>query len=327
MRFLQDSKDFAGARTRFQRLITDVLGVGMPGSSEIAYPGGGDWGIDTYVGELDDVVVVWQSKFFLDWGVHQQGQIRSSFKQLMKNAEEQGFTVSSWILCVPSTLPPPDQKWWDGFSKRNSKKFGVRIELMNGVQLRRKLQQPDITWVRELYFPDVGSVTQPIALKQIEDVGALEDALFVAQLREAGQVETNAAKGFFFAAEAMARDVASRGIGKESDALQEIQLEIHGAWESGFTSQTSSADSNGRMDGLVRAVTDEAAAFASSSDLNLKPSHRRGLVHRLVETSKAGWVLHWRALARDFSGVPASQALEEAGHFQLPQAQKVENHD
>lgn len=316
MRFLQDSKDFAGARTRFQRLITDLLGVRIPGTSEVAGPGGGDWGIDTYVGQLDGVVVVWQSKFFLHWGEDQQGQIRKSFKQLMEKAASENFAVSSWTLCVPSVLPPPDQKWWDGFSKRNAAKFGVRIELMNGVQIRRSLQQPDTTWVRELYFPEANAPVKPIQLKQAKDISTLEGALFVVQLEEAGQVETDAAKGFFFAAEAMARDVANRGIDKEVEALQEIQLEIHGTWEAEFTSRSSSADADGRMDGLIRSVSDEAAALASTSDLNLKPSHRRGLVHRIVETSKAGWVIHWRQLVRDFDGIPASQALEEAGQFQ-----------
>lgn len=318
-RFLQDSKDYAGARTRFQRLVTDVLGIEIPGSSEVAYPGGGDWGIDTYVGKLDETVVVWQSKFFLNWGEDQQGQIRSSFKQLMTNASEHKFTVLSWILCVPSVLPPPDQQWWDGFAKRNSQKFGVRLELMNGSQLRRKLQQPDMTSIRELYFPHASPIAQSVPLKQITDVGPLDNALFVAQLLEAGQVETDAAKGFFFAAEAMARDVASRGIDRELEALREIQMEVHGAWESEFTDRTPTADSKGRMDGLVRAITAEAAGFAPSSDLYLKPSHRRGLVHRLVETSKAGWVVHWRDVARDFSGISASRVLEEAGHFPLPE--------
>lgn len=93
LRFLQDSKDFAGARTRFQRLITDLLGVATPGVSDVAGPGGSDWGIDTYVGELDGIVVVWQSKFFLDWGEDQHGQIRQSLNEIVKKSVESRIVV------------------------------------------------------------------------------------------------------------------------------------------------------------------------------------------------------------------------------------------
>lgn len=97
----------AGAREAFQTLVTDLVGVRYPAANEVAGPGGGDWGIDTYVGRLDDSVVVWQSKFFPVWaGDDQQQQVRDSFKQLMTKAKSEGFHVDAWTLCVPCILPP-----------------------------------------------------------------------------------------------------------------------------------------------------------------------------------------------------------------------------
>lgn len=123
VRFLSESRDEAGARTRFQRLITDLVMAKVPNASEVAYPGGGDWGIDTYVGSLDDGIVVWQSKFFTSWGEPQQKQIRDSFKQVMTKADEHGFKVAAWPLCVPSILPPDVQKWFDGWKQREGHRF------------------------------------------------------------------------------------------------------------------------------------------------------------------------------------------------------------
>ncbi|MGH3900813.1 MAG: hypothetical protein ACRDTA_21730 [Pseudonocardiaceae bacterium] len=80
----------------FSPLVTDLVAVRYPTANEVAGPGGRDWGIDTYVGRLDDSVVVWQSKFFLTWsGGDQRKQVRESFKKLMENAEAERFRVES----------------------------------------------------------------------------------------------------------------------------------------------------------------------------------------------------------------------------------------
>ncbi|NGY66486.1 hypothetical protein G7043_47160 [Lentzea sp. NEAU-D13] len=90
--FQAEAGTVAGAREAFQMLITDLVGVRYPAANEVAGPGGGDWGIDTYVGRLDDSVVVWQSKFFPTWaGNDQQQQVRDSFKQLMTKAKSEGL--------------------------------------------------------------------------------------------------------------------------------------------------------------------------------------------------------------------------------------------
>ena len=313
VRFLTDSGDDAAARTRFQRLVTDLVMVRIPGASEVAFPGGGDWDIDTYVGSLDADVVVWQSKFFTSWSKTQQAEIRSSFKQVREKAAEHGFAVTAWTLCVPSVLPPDQQKWFDAWSKKQARDTGIRIELWNGAQIRSALQQPDASHLRELYFPEHAPAGSDVPVAALTNPGVLADALFVVQLETAGHVETDAAKGFFFAAEAMARDVAGRGVAAELSALTEAEMEAHGVWERSFNSKSATAAEDGRMVGLVDEVNGEVAALPASADLRLRPAHRRGLVHRLVEGARAGWVTHWRDVAAAHRGLSAGAALEQSG--------------
>ena len=315
VRFLTDSGDDAAARTRFQRLVTDLVMVRLPGASEVAFPGGGDWGIDTYVGNLDADIVVWQSKFFTSWGKTQQGEIRDSFKQVREKAVEQGFTASAWTLCVPSVLPPDQQKWFDNWSKKQSRETGIRIELWNGAQIRAALQQPDANHLRLLYFPEHGPAGNDVPVAALADPAVLSDALFVVQLETAGHAETDAAKGFFFAAEAMARDVAGRGVTAEISALTEAELEAHGIWERTFNAKSASASEHDRMVGLVDDVNTDVANLPATADLRLRPAHRRGLVHRLVEGARAGWVTHWRDVAAAHTGAPAGAALEQSGEL------------
>lgn len=324
VRFLSDSGDEAAARTRFQRLVTDLVMMKLPGASEVAYPGGGDWGIDTYVGSLDSDIVVWQSKFFTAWGKTQQGEIRDSFKQVVGKAKDQGFTVTAWTLCVPSILPPDQQKWFDGWRQRQTRETGVRVELWNGVHIRSALQQADARELRKLYFPDQTPVGSDVPVAALTNPGTLADALFVVQLETAGHTETDAAKGFFFAAEAMARDVAGRGVSAEVSALNEAELEAHGTWEQEYNARSGSASEDGRMVGLIDDVNSRVAKLASSPELRLRPAHRRGLVHRLVEGARAGWVTHWRDVAAAHRGTSAGTALEKSG--ELPSAAPPADH-
>lgn len=318
IRFLSDSGDEAAARTRFQRLVTDLVMVRSPAASEIAYPGGGDWGIDTYVGNLDNKIAVWQSKFFMTWGNTQQGEIRSSFKQVTDKAKQQNFEITAWTLCVPSILPPDQQRWFDGWSRRQTKKTGIRINLWNGSYIRSALQQTDAKHIQDNYFPNIMPAGKDVPVAALTNPTTLSDTLFVLQLETAGYTETDAAKGFFFAAEAMARDVAGRGIAAEVSALTEAELETHDVWEQAYNAKSASASDDGRMVGLIGEVSKNVAQLASTQDLRLRPAHRRGLIHRLVEGARAGWVTHWRKVAADYRGTPAGTALEQSGELPSP---------
>jgi hypothetical protein len=292
-------------------MVTDLIAVRHPTANEVAGPGGSDWGIDTYVGQLDDSVVVWQSKFFLEWkGEDQRGQVRSSFHELVTKATDKGFRVDAWTLVVPSVLPPAEQQWFDNWASRMRQKHGIsRITIWNGVELRRQLMQEDALTVREEYFPDFHIVASPEPVEIADNLRDLKTALFVRQLEEAGYLETDAARGLFFAAEALAKDLAARGNAIGVAALQELHLEIQNIWEQRFNSHLPYADAKGRMAGLVERVSQDAASCGDPDGLRLRPTHRRGIVHRLVENAKAGWVVQWRDIAASHEGVSGEDVV------------------
>jgi len=300
----------AGARAVFQSFVTDLVAVRHPTANEVAGPGGRDWGIDTYVGRLDESVVVWQSKFFLTWtGEDQRKQVRESFTQVREKAKEEGFHLDAWTLCVPCVLAPGEQKWFDDWATRQNRAHGVRVDLWNGVELRRQLMKPDAVDVYRAYFGGdrAERTTEPVQI--MEDVTGLGDALFVRQLEEADQVETDAARGLFFAAEALARDLAAGGNRTKVAALKELHLEVQSLWETQFNARVSAADTNGRMPGLVEDVLRDAAHCPDPEGLRLRPAHRKGIAHRLVEDARAGWVRHWRDIVPTHKGRRASETV------------------
>jgi hypothetical protein len=299
----------AGAREMWETAITDLVDCIQPDlAMDVAGPGGRDWGIDTYVGSLDGDVYVWQSKFYLTFTKDTQSDVRGSFNMVVKKAISEGFTLISWTLCIPCVLDPTNQKWFDGWKKTQFKKTGVRIDLWNGSKIRRWLMTPDADDVRRHYFEPGAQVAPDEPLSTLPDITSyLTDALFVKQLHEAGHVETDAARGFFFATDALIRDLQQRGDATAVQGLEELSAEIHGLWESRFNAAQEGADEHGRMVGLVDDVLEGAATLPPVAGLRAKPGHRRGMTHRLVEYQRAGWVTHWRELAAEYGESPPEQ--------------------
>jgi hypothetical protein len=255
-------------------------------------------------------VAVWQSKFFMTWnGEDQRKQVRGSFQQLMEKAQSQNFVVDAWTLCVPCVLAPGEQQWFDRWAARAKRDHGVVINLWNGVRLRRFLMQADAADVYKSYFTGEETQLQVEPLRTLQNVSSLSDALFVRQLEEAGHVETDAARGLFFAAEALARDLAAAGNAAGIAALEELHLEVQSLWEEQFNARLSGADSAGRMPDLVGEVLRGAAKCADPAGLRVRPAHRKGIAHRLVEDMRAGWVRHWRDVAAAHRGRSARESV------------------
>jgi hypothetical protein len=126
----------------------------------------------------------------------------------------------------------------------------------------------------------------------------LDRALFVRQLRAAGHVEVGAAKREYFNADLMAREIADKGVPAELDGLAEADALVHGIWEAGFNVARQRQPDQPRLPGLHAGVMRdirESAVFPTV--LRAGPVHRCGLMHRVVEDRRAGWVVHWREIA------------------------------
>jgi hypothetical protein len=293
-----------GAREDFEEMIGQLVTAVRPGVARVVAANPGDWGIDVFTGNLGGLVTVWQSKYFFPVvGTAHQGQIRESFKSATENAVKQGFKLAQWILCVPASMDGPTAKWWDGWKQRQARAKGVVIELWDETELRRLLISPDAENVRRHYYEPAGQATRPgAAVMDLveEEADRLETALFVRQLREAGHVEVGASKEQFFNAELMAREIVDKGVPAEVAALSSAEAVIRGLWEERFNDACQACEDQ-RLPGLHRSVmTDIRAQHASlAAGLPGGPVHTCGLMHRIVDNRRAGWVRHWRWVADD----------------------------
>jgi hypothetical protein len=308
-RFAQDAGSHGAARANFQMLVTNLIKVKYPDATTVEGPGGRDWGIDTFVGQLArGDVRIWQSKFFPIWnGRVSQDQVRASFKSAVTNAKAKKYTIRRWTLVVPCGLPPDQMKWFDGFGRRNEKETGIAIDMWNGEELRHQLILADAIDVRREYFPHtlapppapMGGEQEAEPVQLPADVAQFEGALFLHQLRAAGRTETDAACAIFYATEALVRDYRARGQATALASMDELHLDVQEIWEKHFNHESSSAPPDGRMPHLVDLVTQEAAACADPPGIFLRPAHKKGTAHRLVENNRAGWVTNWREVAKD----------------------------
>ena len=303
------------ARTDFHRMLTSLIQVQHPTATEIrANPG--DWGIDTFVGSLVDKVNIWQSKYFVDGlGDPQKAQVRDSLKSAMANANKNGYTIESWTLCVPWELTAPERQWWDRKVREWKKAYPSTVfDLWDPPRLRGFLMSPDADHVlQQFYGPgrnwsaaapsaltaavhDAGMVSPVVPLPPGEDYAG---ALFVAQLTEAGLVEIDAQKTAFFNAEILARDIGNRGVPEEVGALADIDAGTWAVWEEQVAAagQPQGGDIKVHAQGLFVSVMKEVRTLSAPPLLPVRPVHVIGMMHRVVESGRAGWVVHWRAVA------------------------------
>jgi hypothetical protein len=296
--------NIAGARDDFEQMLAMLLAAVYPGARAIsANPG--DWGIDILLGELSGLVVIWQSKYF--WPIvtrSHQGQIRESFDSAVAAAARNGYRLAQWVLCVPASMDAPTAQWWDNWRGRRQRETGVQIELWHDNALRNLLVKPDCAHVRRHFYDPYAAPAGPVRAPRVplhdlrdEDDARLSGALFVRQLRAAGHIEVGAAKREYFNADLLAREILDKRVPGELDALDEADGLVHGIWEAGFNSHAAAAGGGGLLPGLHASVMREIRESGAFPEvLRAGVVHRCGLMHRVVEQRRAGWVTHWREL-------------------------------
>jgi hypothetical protein len=310
-------------RVDFHRMLTALIKVKQPTATEVrADPG--DWGIDTYVGSLVGRVSVWQSKYFHGRiGPSQQAQIRASFTSAMKHANDHGHTVESWTLCVATTLSAPERKWWEGKARAWRREHpGLRIDLWDEPALRTLLMSPDAADVfNEFYGPARDWSASPAvpavpAVPSLRDTPAYADALFMRQLDVAGASETDTQRQAYFSAEILARDIAGRAVPAQVAALLELDAEVHALWEEHWLdpARTPIAEDYGPSAlRLLAAVLAALRRLTPPPPVPARTPHVRGMLHRVVEDGRAGWVHDWRQIAGEHRARRAAEAAVPAG--------------
>ncbi|MGC7102797.1 hypothetical protein ACPZ19_49715 [Amycolatopsis lurida] len=306
-----------GARQDFEEMIGQLVRAVRPGVAAMVAANPGDWGIDVFVGDLGGRIVVWQSKYFMPEvaGSTHQAQIRDSFNSVVKKAADEKFVLQQWVLCVPSSMDAPTTKWWSGWKKRMETQHGVLIELWDETELRGLLLTPDAEHVYRHYYAPArpGHAVAPVVDLAEEDSDRLDSALFVRQLQEAGHTEVVASKHQFFNAELLAREIVDKGVPSEVAALSHADAAVHGLWEDHFN-DACQASVGACLLGLHRSVMGEIRAQHEVLRAGLPGGaiHTSGLMHRVVDDRRAGWVRHWRQVAEDHVRPAKSESPGEA---------------
>lgn len=312
-------------RVDFHRMLTSLIQVKQPTATEIrADPG--DWGIDTFVGSLVDAVSIWQSKYFCDRiGKSQQAAIRESFASAVNNARKHKYKIESWTLCVATTLSAPERTWWDrkvrGWQRDHP---DLRIDLWDAPRLRTMLMAPDAAHVfATFYGPNRDWSAHPEAAlalptPELSETPEYDDALFMRQLRVAGATETDQQRLAFFNAELLVRDVAARGVPHQVAALRDIDAEVHAVWEERWNDPDltpRATDYSPSALRLLASVLKGVRTVPAPPELPVRLRHLRGMLHRVVEDGRAGWVCDWKDVARNHRGdraAPASSTAADA---------------
>jgi hypothetical protein len=302
--------NIAGAREDFQQMLAMLVAAIHPGARLIA-ANPGDWGIDVLVGDLSGLVVVWQAKYFWPMANRpKQSDIRSSFAAAVRSAEAEGYRIDRWTLCVPCSFDGPTAKWWDRWSARKQQETGIIIDVWHETTLRSLLITPDAAHVRRHFYDPYAQAAipsprrPPVSAVPDQDASRLDTALFVRQLREAGHVEVAAAKHEFFNAELLVRDIIDKGVPEELDALAECDAIVLAIWESRFNEHVARQPADPLLTGLYPDVMHDVRESVHAFPARLPNTvvHRCGMLHRLVEQRRAGWVPHWREVAARYHG-------------------------
>lgn len=304
------------ARTEFERLIEDIVALKHPDVRAVrANPG--DWGIDAFVGQLNEggAVMVWQAKYFIDdFDKTQKDDITRSYNSARTSATREGYALDSWTLCIPRTLDGPESRWWANWQK-NRAKDGVLFDLMDEGEIRRRLMAPGAEHVRVHYFSPVivvpGTSTgdsDERPLHELDDDAQFDDALFVRQMEVAQLLETRSAREAFFNAEILTQEVEDKAVPAELDKLRRWRMRVDSTWSTAFNTACE-AHEDDRLPGLFQKVMDAIEQRHTDEAAGLRASviHGMGMMHQRVDNERAGWVRNWRDVAAAHDASPPTR--------------------
>jgi hypothetical protein len=310
LRVLRDLWTEDGGRSVFAELVNQCVRSVYPGARAVR-PDPGDEGIDTFIGELDDELHVWQSKYFCD-GVDkaQQAQIRASWKACTESNYIE--RVARWTLCIPIEMSVPELQWWQKWRKREGEKWSCQIELWSKTEFVSFHTRTDLSEVftaalhRGVHHANfdaaiaaMRSAGRPQALiKKLPTRDHLRDAVFVRKLEAAGIAQHRAARTAFYNFELLRAAVEQGGNPDEGAALEDLQERVFDIWESEFNARDPSE--LGRP--LVRAVD---STIEKEDQGRLRTSlptdiiHKKGGLHYWADLCEAGWTMDFKSVGRD----------------------------
>lgn len=209
LRILRDRWTEEGGRATFAELVTHCVRSIHPGAHAVR-PDPGDEGLDTFVGEFDGDLHVFQAKYFCDaLGASRHAQVREAIKACMSSGR---FShIVSWTLCIPLELSPEEHSWWQGWRKRQSAKYDCQIELWARSRFQAFSCQPELipifkhalgrghthSAVSDVLVGMRGSCG-PLPIEALPTEDYRVNAIFVRKLERAGWMKRRGARTAFY---------------------------------------------------------------------------------------------------------------------------------
>lgn len=147
---------------KFSELCDQLIKAEYPQSKPIE-GSGGDEGIDSFIGNFDEIIKVFQYKFFIKTiGNVQKSQIKKSLSVVKEKHK-----VNEWILVIPRNFTTREARFFLQIQKDNA---DIKIDYLGATELKNLLYK--YKNIREIYFKE------DKILKELESQGKKTDEIF-----------------------------------------------------------------------------------------------------------------------------------------------------
>jgi len=258
----------------------------------------GDEGIDIFVGDFTEPIIVYQCKYFIQSiGDSQRKQILDSFK---KSVESKEYTLKEWYLCIPIALDISEHKWWASWKNKVSKEYKIKIGLKDSVELLDLFRKHKID--EEVFDLEEKTKIDEIHKKLIERRNTLKDVLskppeldysdsiFISKLKSANITEhLNNYETQFFNAEILEKTIKSKDITKDKIELEGLKLNIHDLWLTQYTKLADRDDGN-ILIGTVNERIEDLNETVLKTEIDASILEKKGILHQYANNCEIGWV-------------------------------------
>lgn len=302
-----------GARDVFAEIVNQCV-LAVYGNCHSIQPNPGDDGVDTFAGEFDEDLHVWQSKYFVS--DIDQSQIRDSWKSVTTS---KNFAVpKKWTLCIPHEMTVKDATWWTGWKKKSSAAANCAVELWTRSQFVKFSFRPDLKQVfRHALRMDEqhSSAEKAVAamrearqhfIKELPPDKSYDDAVFIKKLEKADIKQHKAIRTAFYNFELWRQRIEQEADPVKLEALSDLQLKIHALWESAYVAC--------EPDHLGRDLFVEVDKLIESEDhnrlftpLQAHLIHKKGALHYWADLCEIGWT-------KDFKDIGLEDIDEKTSH-------------
>lgn len=304
-----------GARDVFAELINQCV-LAIYGNCKSIKPNPGDDGIDTFAGEFESDLHVWQSKYFVD--AVDQGQVRKSWKSVTTSTN---FACpKKWTLCIPHEMTVKETAWWETWKKKNSEDFNCSIDLWTKTNFVKFSFRPDLKQIfRHALRLDQQHTSAEDAIKAMQDARAnfikelppdksFTDAVFIKKLEKADITQHRAIRTAFYNFELWRQRIEQENDPTKLAALLDLQEKIYALWESAFNAH--SPDNLGRDLFLeVDKLMEKEEQNQLFTPLQAHLIHKKGALHYWADLCEIGWTADFKTIGMEDSDEKTANPL------------------